>query len=108
MMNKEAQANSIETTRTNRWKQFFSLLLVMVMLLEFLPQTSWAAWDGSGSIGSGSAEDVSGADVWLPTASSSDMIGYRLSVDDADGMNAEHNILCFSVKYTCQMDGNMV
>lgn len=45
-MNFEAQFTE-KRGRCSFGKRVLAVLLALVMLLEFLPQTAWAAWDGT-------------------------------------------------------------
>lgn len=87
--------NSARTPRKgsssyNRLTRILSFLLVCVSLLQMLPMTAWAAWDGSGDI-SGGMSSVSGTTKFFRD-NEHNIVGYRFSIYDADGNKKGHSI----------------
>ena len=59
-------------------KRLLCFLLVCVSLLQLLPMTAWAAWDGSGDI-SGGMNDVSGTTKFY-RSNAHNIVRYRFCV----------------------------
>lgn len=81
----------IRNTGGKGLRKAFHLLLVLVLLVNMLPTSALAAWDGQGNNG-GAGTIIPTGGYWMSYADERDILGYRFTVYDVNGNKLGYSV----------------